>query len=127
MTRWGRRVVFAGLLLGLAACGSTEPDPSLVGTWTLTGFREGGVLATTTGSAQFRGDGTFSITGTVTFPGEPTDPIDVQGTYEEHAGTVSLTVGGQSADWEVQYDGRRATLTQLNISPTNAIILDRAG
>jgi hypothetical protein len=54
-----------GLTLALivASCGSdsTGPSGSLTGTWDLIGFADMGVSAVTTGTAEFRADGTFGV------------------------------------------------------------------
>jgi hypothetical protein len=60
---------------------------TLVGSWDLIGFTDAGVPDTTSGTAVFRPDGTFEVDGTVTFPGEPPDPILVDGTYHQSGST----------------------------------------
>jgi len=64
----------------LASCGSddsTGPRPTLEGAWDLTAYADHGASGVTTGTASFEHDGTFAILGTVTYPGEPVDSLDV--------------------------------------------------
>ena len=72
-----RELLAVVVWLGVASCngGTSESGPSLIGTWDLIGFTDAGVAAATTGTAVFRADGTFSIDGTITFPGEPTEAM----------------------------------------------------
>ena len=78
-------VVAALLLFTLSGCGtgeSTQPSQTLEGAWNLIGYSDHGVSGVTTGSVTFRDDSKFVVSGTVTYPGEPTDALDVSGTYE---------------------------------------------
>ena len=111
----------------LIACSdeSTAPTTSLVGTWDLTGFSDMGVAAVTTGTCVFRSDGTFSVQGTVTFPGEPTDPLMLDGTYVQTGTSVTLTTGGQTGTWTITASGADVTLTGSEPSPANTISLRR--
>ena len=52
----------------------------------------GWTAGTTTGTFVFRADGTFSANGTVTYPGEATDNIDVDGTYQQTGSSLVLTI-----------------------------------
>ncbi len=112
---------------GMAACGgdSTEPDPlSLVGTWDWIGFSDAGVDAVTTGTLVFRADGTLAIRGTVTFPGEPTDDVSIDATYQQTGTEVVLTVGSETDTWTLSISGDVATLTLVG-TPGNTITLRR--
>jgi len=112
---------------GLAACGdSTGADSlSLVGTWDLIGFSDAGVEAETTGTLVFSADGTVTLQGTVTFPGEPTDDISGDATYEQTGTTVVLTFGSDTTTWTLSISGNVATLTEVEPPPANTITLRR--
>ena len=112
---------------GLAACGdSTGADSlSLVGTWDLIGFSDAGVEAETTGTWVFSADGTVTLQGTVTFPGEPTDDISGDATYEQTGTTVELTFGSDTTTWTLSISGNVATLTEVEPPPANTITLRR--
>jgi hypothetical protein len=116
-----------GLTLALivASCGSdsTGPSGSLTGTWDLIGFADMGVSAVTTGTAEFRADGTFGVSGTITFPGEPTEPLAVEGTYDQNRRTVALTIGGQTSNWTILVSGEEVTLTEVAPPPASTIVL----
>jgi hypothetical protein len=114
---------------GMAAC-STEPDPpptqpplSLVGTWDFIGFSDAGVDAQTAGTWVFRADGTLTIQGTVTFPGEPTDDISGDATYQQTGTTVVLTFGSDTTTWTLMVSATVATLTEVEPPPANTITL----
>lgn len=117
------------VLAAIAACGcgddTTSPSRSLVGTWDLVEFTDAGVSATTTGTWLFRSDGTFSVNGTITFPGEPTDPIVVDGTYVKNADTVALTIGSETTNWALTWNGNQVALVQDEPPPANTITLRR--
>jgi len=110
-----------------AACGkdSSGPSTSLVGTWDLVGFTDMGVNAVTTGTCIFRPDGTFSINGTVTFPGEPTDPLVMDGTYLQNGNSVALTIAAQTGNWTISASGAELALTEIEPPPANTITLRR--
>jgi hypothetical protein len=116
-------VVVAGSLL--AACGSenTGPSTSLVGTWDLVGFTDMGIAAATTGTWTFRSDGTLSVNGTITFPGEPTEPLVAEGSYIQRGESVTLTIGTQTGDWTLTKSGTELTLTEIEPPPANTIVL----
>jgi hypothetical protein len=119
-------VVAATVVLASAACkDSTDPAPSLVGTWDLIGFSDGGISGTTTGTIVFRTNGTFSANGTVTFPGEPTDQLLVDGTYSQSDFTVTLTSAMESAQWSMTVDDDEITLTEIGGQATSVIKLRR--
>jgi len=121
----GLAVAAAGTFL--AACGSdsTAPGPELVGTWDLVGFTDAGVAAVTTGTWIFRSDGTMHVDGTITFPGEPTEPLVQDGVYVQTGQRVALTIGTESGDWGLVEDGNELTLTQDEPPPANTIVLRR--
>jgi hypothetical protein len=111
-----------------AACGndSTAPSLSLIGTWDLIGFTDMGIAAATTGTCEFRADGTFEINGTITFLGEPTEPLVIAGSYVQSGTTVVLTIGAQTGNWTLEPSGNEVTLTEDEPPPANTITLRRA-
>jgi hypothetical protein len=111
----------------LTACGSdsTGPNTSLVGTWDLIGFTDMGVAAVTTGEWTFRADGSMSVEGTVTFPGEPTDSLVADGTWAQSGVSVTLTISGQTGTWTLTESGNEITLTENEPPPANTIRLRR--
>jgi hypothetical protein len=98
---------------------------SLAGTWDLVAFTDAGVSATTTGTWVFRSHGSFSVNGTVTFPGEPADSIVADGTYVHGMGTVALTIGSETTNWALTWSGNQVTLTEDEPPPANTITLRR--
>ena len=106
----GLAVAAAGTLLG-ACSDSTAPGPELLGTWDLVGFTDSGVAAVTTGTWIFRSDGTMHVDGTVTFPGEPTEPLVLEGGYIQTGQRVTLTIGTESGDWALVENENELTLT----------------
>jgi hypothetical protein len=118
--------LLASALAGGCGKDATAPDTSLVGTWDIIGFTDAGVTASTTGTWVFRSDGTFTVDGTVTFPGEPTDPILLAGTYTQNGLSVSLTVPGEpTTNWTLTTDGNQVTLTENVAPPANTVTLRR--
>ena len=119
--------VAAALALLAAACGkdSTAPSTSLVGTWDLVGFTDAGVAAVTTGTWVFRADATLTVRGTITFPGEPTDSLVLDGTYVHSGSGVALTIAAQSSNWTLTTSGNEITLTENEPPPANTITLRR--
>lgn len=116
----------AALLLWLAACSdSAAPTIALVGAWDLIGFTDGGVPATTTGTWSFETDSSFSVSGTVSFPGEPTDSLVIAGTYVQHGNSVQLTIGAQTGAWTVTGHSGEVVLTEVEPPPANTIALRR--
>lgn len=120
-------LAFAAPFLG-AACGddSTAPSPSLIGRWDLIGFSDMGISAVTTGTGEFRADGTFDFNGTITFPGEPTESLVIAGSYVQSGTAVVLTIGDQTGDWTLTSSGNEVTLTENEPPPANTITLRRA-
>lgn len=110
-----------------AACGneSAFPGTSLVGTWDLIGFGDMGVAAVTTGTWVFRTDSTFSVNGTTTFPGEPTDSLVLDGTYVQSGNSVVLTIGVETGNWTITASGDEVRLTQVEPPPANTVTLKR--
>jgi hypothetical protein len=111
----------------LAACStdSTAPGTSLVGAWDLVGFTDMGIAAVTTGTWIFRTDGTMNVDGTITFPGEPTEPLVAGGTYVQSGSSVALTIGDQTGNWTLVESGNEITLTETEPPPANTIRLRR--
>lgn len=120
-------LALGGPFLG-AACGddSTAPSPSLIGTWDLIGFTDMGISAVTTGTCEFRPDGTFGINATITFPGEPTESLVIAGSYVQSRTTVVLTIGAQTGNWTLTSSGNEVMLTENEPPPANTITLRRA-
>jgi hypothetical protein len=121
----GLAVAAAGTLLAACSSDSTAPGPELVGTWDLVGFTDMGVAAVTTGTWIFRSDGTMHVEGTVTFPGEPTEPLVLDGGYIQTGQRVTLTIGGQTGAWGLVEAGNELTLTEDEPPPANTIVLRR--
>jgi len=116
------------VLVVLASCGgddSTRPSLTLVGTWDLVGYSDHGVLGATTGSSTFRDDSTFFILGTVTYPGEPVDSLDVSGTYQVAAMTVILTTSDGTGAWSLVFSGDQCVLTLIGSDPPTTMTLKR--
>ncbi len=122
-----RRRTAAALVLGLlAACSdSTAPSPSIVDTWALLSFTDHGIVGVTTGTATFFPNDTFAIVGTVTYPGEPIDSLNVVGSYLVTGTVLSITAGPDSGDWDMRWTGQRYVLTLRGPRPTNRITLGR--
>lgn len=115
------------LALALAACNSegTAPSVSLVGVWDFVGFTDGGVAAVTTGTWTFAIDSSVTAAGTVTFPGELTDSLDVAGTYLQNGNTVQLIIGTGSGDWTITSNADQIVLTEIEPPPANTVSLRR--
>jgi hypothetical protein len=116
------RLVLAASFI-LACSDSGAPTPSLVDSWALVSFTDHGTVGATTGTVEFRPDGSFEVVGTVTYPGEPTDSLHVSGVYAVHGPTISLTVGGTTDDWDLFWTGQQFILTLRGPAPTNRMIL----
>lgn len=123
-----RLLFFSLILLSTLSCGEDEttgPQDSLVGTWDFIGFSDGGIDAETTGTWVFRRDGTFSANGTVTYPGEPTDNVDVDGNWELSGNTVLLTIDQASSTWTTEFTGDVAVLASTENPATTATLRRR--
>ncbi len=121
-------LIVALALLVLASCGgdgSILMPRTLEGTWDLVGYSDHGVSGVTTGTCSFLDNGTFSIVGTVTFPGEPTDTVEMYGTYEVDANIVTLTTTERSGDWSMAFSGDKVVLTLLGSDPATTMTLKR--
>lgn len=107
----GRWACFA--LAVLAACAGAEPSaPSLVGTWNLAGFSDSGTAGVTTGTMTFTAGGTWSVRGTVTYPGEPQDSITGGGTYAQDGTVLTMTPGGgPERVWDLAFSGNQVVIT----------------
>ena len=112
--------------LGCGGDDGSEPAQTMVGDWDFIGFSDAGVGATTTGTAVFRADGTMSFDGTVTYPGENTEDLAVEGTYEQTGSSLVLTVGSDpGTNWTIAASGAEVLLTQVEAAPANTIRLRR--
>jgi len=111
-----------------AGCGteSAAPSPSLVGTWDFISFTDMGVAAVTTGTWVFRADQTLSVNGTITFPGEPTDSLVMDGTYVQSGNRVTLTIAAETGTWTLTASSNEVTLTQGEPPPANTVTLRHA-
>lgn len=110
-----------------AACANdgTAPSVSLVGVWDFVGFTDGGVAALTTGTWTFETDSSVVVSGTVTFPSEPTDSLEGTGTYIQNGNTVHLILGSGSGDWTITGEGDQVVLAEIEPPPANTITLRR--
>ena len=95
----------------------------MAGAWDLIGYSDHGVSGVTTGSATFLHDGTFFILGTVTYPGEPTDSLDISGTYQVIAATLTLTTPDGTGTWSIAFSGDQVVLTLVGSDPPTRMIL----
>ena len=91
------------LAVSFAACGDqTTTGDQLVGTWSLAAYDDHGTPGVTTGTWSFWPDATFTLLGTITYPDEPTDSLDVIGTWmEQGPATIAMTVGDGTTVWDV--------------------------
>jgi hypothetical protein len=121
------RLLAVILLLGMLGCGEspTQPTSSLPGTWDLVGYSDAGIPAAATGVAEFRLDGTFEVSGTVTFPGEPPDPVAIGGTYEVQGDHVEFITPDGSGVWTLTFVGEEVTLTLEGSAPPTSMTLRR--
>ena len=118
--------VIGTLALQSAACDDgTAPSISLVGAWDLIEFTDAGVAAVTTGTWTFAADSSFTVNGTVTFPGEPTDALVFGGDYVQHGNTVQLTIGVETGAWTITGNSGEIVLTEIEPPPANTIRLRR--
>jgi len=118
--------LFGLLVLASIGCDdSTRPSPPLEGKWGIIGYSDHGVLGVTTGSATFRDDGTFVILGTVTYPGEPVDSLDVSGTYRVAKNVVTLTTPEGTGPWSLVFSGDRVVLSLVGVDPPTTMTLKR--
>jgi hypothetical protein len=129
-TMFRRWILVAASLVLLGGCGAEDPDgsaPSLAGVWSLASYADHGVVATTSGTATFDTDGSFAITGELTYPGEPADSLLVHGNWSMTGNRVVLTTGEGSGTWVVNFAASEATLVLEGPAPTNVIHLHRQG
>ena len=119
-------IISVFVLLFLISCdkeNSTRPSPEIEGTWDLISYVDHGVAGVMTGSCTFRNDGTFIILGTVTYPGEPVDSLDVSGTYQVVAMTLTLTTPDGTGAWSMVFSGDRLVL--VGPDPSTRMTLKR--
>ena len=98
------------VLLLVAGCGqdshSPEPEPerSLVGTWDVIGLQLGSIEAVvTTGTWEFKEDGTYSVNLYVELPDGPIDQLIQDGVYVSDGETVAFD--GSDFHWQLIWDG----------------------
>jgi hypothetical protein len=101
------------LAVAIAACGdSTTTGDQLIGTWALAAYDDHGTEGVTTGTWSFSSDATFAVLGSITFPDEPRDSLDVLGTWVEQGdAAVAMTVEGETTVWDVTFAPDTAVLT----------------
>ena len=120
------RSVIPTVMLLAAACGdgATEPNTSsLVGTWDWVGYSDEGEAAVTTGTVIFRADHTMGFNGTITWPGETTDPLVAEGSYSQTGSKVTMTFDGEISNWLITQQGEQVTLTNDGAGPPTTITL----
>jgi hypothetical protein len=120
--------IAASALLWIALFGcddSTSPSTEIAGTWRIVGYVDHGVAGATTGTAVFRNDGTFSVLGTVTYPGETADSIDVSGTYSVFGSTLTLQTNDGEGEWSMAFSGKRVVLSLAGSDPSTSMTLER--
>jgi hypothetical protein len=122
-----RRLLALALSIGLLACGETptQPAPTLLGSWDLVGYSDAGTPAMASGTADFRQDGTFVMNGTITFPGEPPDPVAIGGTFGVHGDQVDLLTPSGSRTWTLRFSGEEVSLILEGSAPPTTITLRR--
>jgi hypothetical protein len=121
-------LVAAVVLLSLSSCGtdnSTQPSQTLEGVWNLVGYSDHGVSGVTTGSVRFGNDARFVVNGTVTYPGEPVDTLDISGTYQIVGKTVVLTTADDTGTWSVVFSGDQAVLALIGSVPPTTMTLEK--
>jgi len=100
----GTMVMAAALGMGvLGACSESNTiGDQLLGTWNLAAYAAGSQTAVTTGTWTFFEDATFLALGSITYEGEPTDSLDVEGEWQEQGpASITLTVAGETTLWNV--------------------------
>ena len=103
----------------------TGPQVSLVGDWDFIGYTDAGTEAVATGTWTFEPTNSFSVRGTVTFPGEPTDSVVASGTYSQQGPHVQLTIGAVTGSWTIAGTTSQIVLTEIQPAPANTITLRR--
>jgi hypothetical protein len=118
--------VFALVVLAFCCCeDSTGPSRTLEGTWDLVGSTDEGVSGATTGTCSFRHNGAFAVLGTVTYPGESVDSLDVSGTYRVVANYVTLTTPDGTGTWFLAFSSDRVVLSLVGADPPTRMTLRR--
>jgi hypothetical protein len=113
------------VLLGSACKDSTAPANTFVGEWTLVSFSNHGNVADAFGIMLFRDDGTFHTEGLLSYPGDVTEELAVDGSYRETRDGMVITIGTQSGTWIIARTGTVVRLTLKGPTPTNEIVLRR--
>jgi hypothetical protein len=116
------------LLLVLAACESgTDPVSSIQGAWDMVAFRSDGVDASAiTGTMVFAANGTVTVNGSITFPGEPADTIADVGTWSQAGTTLTMTLGGDTGTWQLTFTGDRVVLQLQGDASASRLTLQRS-
>lgn len=124
----GSRLLAAISLVVAAGCGDDNgvgPAADLTGTWDLIGYSDHGVAATASGTVVFGEDGVFSVVGSLTYPGEAPELLDVSGTWSPTPTGVLLYTSTGSDEWTVETAGLLATLTRIEPEPQDVMQLYR--
>jgi hypothetical protein len=96
-----RRWALSLLVLAAVACG--DATHTLVGTWRVASFNDHGTVGTTIGTCIFDAGGTFTMSGTVTYPGESPSSFGLTGSWALRADSVDLTIEGETTAWGVEF------------------------
>lgn len=113
------------LLLATVSCSSTEPIPSIVGSWSMIAFRSDGVDATITGTMVFAANGTVTANGTITFPLEAPETLADTGTWSQAGRTLTLNLGGDTGTWELAFTGSDVVLQLQGDASASRLTLRR--
>lgn len=101
-----RGILAVAAALGLGVLGACSENSTigdqLLGTWNLAGYADAGQPGVTTGTWTFFDDATFRVLGSITYEGEPTDSLDLEGDWQEFGtASITLTVAGDATVWNV--------------------------
>ena len=65
------------------------------------------------------------MSGTLTFPGEPPDPVAIRGTYKVQGDQVELMTPDGSGLWRLRFGGEEVSLTLEGSAPPTSMTLRR--
>ncbi len=112
----------------VAAVACSDSVQTLVGTWNVASFSDHGTIGTTTGTCIFDAGGTFTMSGTVTYPGEAVNTFDLSGSRAVRADSVDLTIAGETVAWGVEFPNDiNVLLTHPDSEGTVVIALHHPG